>query len=91
MNEQNRHTATKIIETIDLPQDLFFGLANLSLIGNQELYISNHRGILLFSPEEIHVLSEKNQIQIKGRGLNIFSYTQDELIIKGYISSIGFV
>lgn len=91
MNEHSKHTAKKIIETIDLPQDIFFGLPNLSLSGNQELYISNHRGILMFSPEEIHILSEKNQIQVKGRGLNIFSYSKDELIIKGFISSIGFV
>ena len=91
MNTQYKHAAQKIIETIDLPSDLFLGLPLLSFTGNKELYLSNHRGILLFSPEEIDVLGENMQIQVKGKSLNIVSYSKEELVINGYISSVNFI
>lgn len=91
MNKQHKHATQKIIESIDLPADLFLGFPILSFTGNQELYIANHRGILLFSSEEIDILAESMQIQVKGKSLNIFSYSKEELIIKGTISSVGFL
>lgn len=91
MNNQNNLSASKFIEITNLPADLFLGLTNISLLGNETLYLSNHKGILSFSEEEIVILSKKYQVQVKGKQLNIFSYSKDELVIKGNISSIGFI
>ncbi len=90
MNERLEQTTTNIIESLDLPQDLFLGLPCLSFTGNRELYISNHKGILLYEKEQIIILAKHVQIDIKGKGLIIVSYSKDELIIKGYIHSMEF-
>lgn len=82
---------TKLITTLDLPQDLFLGLSNISLSGNKEFYISNHQGILSYDETEVSVLVKDFQIQIKGKGLQIFSYSRDELTIRGFIRSIQFI
>ena len=91
MNEKRKQTTNKLIETFDLPQDLFLGIPNLSLCGNNELYISNHRGILSYGEEEMIILAKEYQIQIKGKALNIYAYSKDDLIIKGYINSLEFI
>ena len=91
MNEHSKLTVNKVISTLDLPKDLFLGACNISLCGNREIYISNHRGILSYGQEEIIILSKEHQIQIKGRGLFISSYTKEELIIQGYIQSMEFI
>lgn len=91
MNERSKQTTNKLIQTLDLPQDLFLGYANLSLCGNRELYISNHRGILSYGQEEIVILTKELQIQIKGKELDIASYTKDELTIRGIIRSLEFI
>lgn len=91
MSEKNKQTTNKIINALDLPQDLFLGLPNISLSGNIEVYISNHRGILSYDEEIINVLVKDFQIQIRGRGLSIFSYTKDDLTIRGYIRSVEFL
>ena len=91
MRERNKKQIKQnIIEKLDLPQDLFLGYPNLSMCGNRELYISNHRGILSYGREEIMILTKEHQIQIKGKNLDIASYTQDELTIHGYIFSLEF-
>ncbi len=91
MNERRKQTANKIIDTLDLPQDIFQGLPSLTLSGNRELYISNHRGILSYGQEEMIILAKEYQLQINGKSLCIESYSRDELTIKGYIHSIKFI
>lgn len=88
MSELKKTTET-IIESLDLPQDLFQGMPILSLTGNRKLYISNHRGIMLYEKETIVILAKHMQIRIEGKELVIESYSQDELVIRGYISFVG--
>ena len=91
MNKHSKPITNKIIKTLDLPQDLFLGLSNISLSGNREIYISNHRGILNYGQKEMVILLKDYQFQIKGKNLCIISYTKDELTIQGYIHSMVFV
>lgn len=91
MNEDRKGNKNKLIKNLDLPEDLFLGYANIYLSGNREIYISNHRGIMSYGQEEITVLTKEYQLQIKGKALDISSYTKDELTIKGYIHSLEFI
>jgi len=91
MREHSNRTTNKIINALDLPEDLFLGMSNISLNGNREVYISNHRGILTYGQEEMVILLKDYQFQIKGKALSICSYSKDELTIEGYIRSMEFV
>lgn len=91
MSEYSKHTSKKIFKSLDLPQDLFLGLPNISLCGNKEVYISNHRGILSYGLEQMVILTKDYQIQIKGKDLNIISYTKEDLTIQGYIRVMEFL
>lgn len=84
-----RKTTETIIESLDLPQDLFQGMPIISMTGNRKIYISNHRGILIYEKETIVILAKHMQIRIEGKELSIESYSQDELVIRGYISFVG--
>lgn len=91
MSKQKKHTTNKLIKTFDLPKDLFLGLPNISMCGNEEVYISNHRGILSYGQEEMIILVKEYQIQIKGRALSIYAYSKDELTIHGFVHSVTFI
>ena len=91
MKNFSKQTTNKIISTLDLPKDLFLGLSEISLAGNREIYVSNHRGILSYGHEEIVILIKEYQIQIKGKNLSIVSYSKEDLTVSGYISSLEFV
>lgn len=91
MSEHSKQTTKKLIETLDLPQDLFLGVPDISLTGNKEVYISNHRGILSYGEEEMLILAKEFQIRICGKKLNIVSYSKEDLTIQGYISAVEFL
>lgn len=91
MSEHSKRNSEKIIKTLDLPQDLFLGTPNISMISNQEISISNHRGILSYSPDLISIQTKEYQIQLKGKDLSIYNYSKEELILHGYIFSVEFL
>lgn len=91
MNEHSKQTTNKIISAFNLPKDLFLGACNITLCGNREVYISNHRGILSYTQEEIVILVKEHQLQINGKSLFITSYTKEELTIQGYIQGVEFI
>lgn len=91
MNEHSKRTTNKIVNALDLPEDLFLGLSNISMCGNKEIYISNHRGILSYGHEEMIILLKDYQFLVKGKSLSITSYSKEDLTIQGFIRNMEFV
>ena len=75
-------------EALDLPADALAGLPRLELVGDGELRMENHRGILAYGREEIHVSGGAFVIQITGQGLELRAMTGLELLITGRIAGI---
>lgn len=90
MSRNMEEYSNNIIESLDLPQDLFLGLPCISMTGNKELYISNHRGLLTYETDCIIILSKTFQIHIHGKNLVIEAYSKEEILVKGYIRSMEF-
>ena len=90
MSRRINQFSENLIEKLELPQDLFLGYPCINITGNREVYIFNHRGILVYEPDTIVVVTKPFQIHISGRNLFIETYSKEELLIKGYILSMEF-
>lgn len=75
-------------EAFDLPADALAGLPKLELVGDGELRVENHKGILAYGAEEIHVSGGVFLIKIAGQRLELRAMTGVELLITGKISQI---
>lgn len=75
----------------DLPADAVAGLPRIELIGSQELRMEQHRGILAYGPEEIHISGGRMVVRVKGKELELRAMDPTELLITGEISSVELV
>ncbi|WP_150266377.1 sporulation protein YqfC [Paenibacillus tepidiphilus] len=75
---------------LSLPQDVLQELPRITLIGNKELYIENHRGVLHFSSGEIKLALASGTLEISGEGLSIRSILGQELAVEGIIGEIRY-
>ncbi len=75
-------------ETFDLPADALAGLPKLELVGDGELRVENHGGILAYGREEIHISGGIYMIKISGQELELRAMTGIELLITGKITQI---
>ncbi|ULO08823.1 sporulation protein YqfC [Paenibacillus sp. 19GGS1-52] len=76
---------------MDLPQDLLQNMPRITLIGNKELYIENHRGVLHFSSEQLTLALVKGSLVITGKELVIRNILGQELAVEGIIEEIRYI
>lgn len=75
-------------ELFDLPADALSSLPRLELVGDGELRMENHKGILAYGSEEIHISGGSFVVKIMGQGLELRAMTGLELLITGQIRQI---
>lgn len=94
-NEQkknkNAYEMNTVIDTLELPKDIFCGLPLLSMEGNRSLCITNHRGIVRYSREKIVIATRNGSIEIAGRELLIPKFTKDIIEIRGNLEGVTFL
>ena len=54
-----------VIDVLELPKDILFGIPYLTFHGNLELIVENHRGLVNYEETEISILAKENTILIK--------------------------
>ena len=78
----------KTAEVFDLPGDLVAGLPRVELVGNRELRMENHRGILAYGEEEIVISGGGLVYRLRGTGLELKAMNASELLITGEIEGV---
>ena len=81
---------TRIADATGLPKDVMFGVPLVTVVGQNEACIENYRGILEYTEKLIRIQTKLGKIHVNGRGLQIESYTNDEMKILGHITTIEF-
>lgn len=79
------------MERMELPVNLAAGVARLELLGNRELYMDRHRGVLSYTTETIDVNGGTVVVRVKGQDLRLLVMTGQELRITGVIRQIELV
>ncbi len=80
----------KTAQIFDLPADVVAGLPKIELIGMSQVRMENHRGILAYGTEEIHVSGGNMIVKIMGDALELKAMNGRELLITGQITGVTF-
>lgn len=75
----------------DLPADAVAGVPRVEILGDGELRMAPHRGILAYGPEEIHISGGSLVVMVRGSGLELRAMTPEELLITGTITTVEFM
>jgi sporulation protein YqfC len=74
----------------DLPKDVLLDLSRIIVIGNMQICIENHRGIVEYSPQKIVIGCGNGQISVHGEDLSLRSILPEEIELIGHIKSVVF-
>lgn len=85
--ERKQSILEKTAQALDLPADVA-GLPRIELLGDRELRVEYHKGILAYGTEEIHISGGKLVIRVLGSGLELRSMTASELLVTGQIRAV---
>jgi sporulation protein YqfC len=76
---------------LDLPQDVVQDLPRVTMIGNVQLYIENHRGVLHFAADRLLLKLTRGQLEVYGKQLVIRAILPEEVFVEGNIDGIKYI
>ncbi len=79
-----------IAETFELPKEILLDLPRVTVTGNQQLYIQNHRGIVEYTDKIIRISISGGELVVKGERLIIRNVFSEEILIEGVINSLNY-
>ena len=80
-----------VSEALELPKDIVMDLPKVVLIGNIQLNISNHKGIIEYTQNTIRINSSIGIFKIEGENLELKTILLEEIIIIGNIEKIEII
>lgn len=85
--ERKQNILEKAVRALDLPPDVA-GLPRIELLGDREVRVEYHKGILAYGRDEIHISGGKMIIRVLGSGLELRGMNGTELCITGQIHTV---
>lgn len=80
--------AERVARTFSLPADAVAGMPRIELVGDGQLRVERHRGILAYDPGEIHIAAGRVTIRVLGFDMELRTMNRQELIVTGRICSV---
>lgn len=77
-----------LAETFELPKEIMLDLPRVTLVGNVQLSVQNHRGIVEYTDQVIRVSITGGELLVRGEKLWIKSVFCEEILIQGTIFSL---
>lgn len=77
-----------LADFFELPRDIVMDLSRLTLIGDRQLHLENHKGIVEYGSCRIKVKTGSGLLIIRGEGLVIRNLYAAELYVEGDIQTL---
>ena len=78
----------KLIAALELPKDIILNFPNIYILGNEEITITNHKGIAGYTDSQIRIKTAIGMYKINGRKLIIKKISKENISIEGKIESL---
>lgn len=88
MEDRIIKTKETIAEKLDLPRDVVLNMPKITITGENEIIIENHKGVILFEEKEVKINSNVGLITIYGSGFEILFMGGSTLTVSGKFKSV---
>lgn len=78
-------------DVLEIPEDLSLDLPRITLLGNLNLNVENHKGIISYTADEVRLKVSDGYLIAKGEGFLLRSISKTDVFLEGEINSLGIV
>ncbi len=86
--DRKRHFQQQVANFLDIPRDLMLDLPKVTLVGDVQAYVENHRGIVVYNSEQVRINTTLGELEISGLDLSLRNILPDEILVEGRIKSV---
>lgn len=79
----------QLSDVLEIPDDIMLDLPKITIIGDGQVSIENHKGIISYSTESIKISVSTGEIEVKGKELVLRNILPEAINIDGKIKSVA--
>lgn len=83
-----RRLSEYIADALGMPKDVVMDLPKVSVCGDREIFVENHKGLVEYTDTEIRLKMKDGMIRVKGSGLRIIVMEYDRMVINGVFEGV---
>lgn len=88
MDSRVNKVKENISEKLELPRDIVLDLPKITITGDNEIIIENHKGVILFEEKQVKVNSGVGLISISGSNFEILFMGGSTITLSGKFKSM---
>ncbi len=78
-------------EAMELPKESILNLPLINILGREELFIENYKGIIEYSDETVRISTGIGVLKIEGRGLFLKSILPESITLMGTFTAVQYI
>ena len=79
----------RIVTALELPKDIMLDLPVVAVTGDEELVLTNHRGLLEYTAGYVRLATTKGAVKIFGTNLVLSGISAETIAISGKIDKVA--
>ncbi|KJS15226.1 MAG: sporulation protein [Peptococcaceae bacterium BRH_c4b] len=85
-----RKMKRQMSDVLEIPSDVMLDLPKIVMVGNLQVFIENHRGIVEYTSETVRVNVSEYEVVVKGENLLLRNILPEEISVDGKITGVYF-
>lgn len=86
---KNRHLQ-RLAGILEIPQDIVLDLPRITMLGNQQLLVENHKGIIEYTPFLVRIKLNQGELTILGKNLMLSNLQLEQILVEGIVGEIKY-
>ncbi|HHX75538.1 MAG TPA: sporulation protein YqfC [Firmicutes bacterium] len=80
----------RLADILELPREIVLNLPRVTIVGNLQCYIENHRGVIEYAEGCVRVAIESGELAVRGHDLVIRYLASDEIAVEGTVTAVEY-
>ncbi len=86
--EKIENIKENVSDVLELPKEITLNLPKVTMVGNTQIRIENHKGIIEYNENKIRINSKIGIIVITGENLFIRNIIKEEVLLEGEFENV---
>lgn len=78
----------KLAGILEIPEDIVLDLPRITMLGNKQILIENHKGIIEYTPSLVRVKVSQGELIINGVNLSLGNLQIEQILVEGIVRDV---
>ncbi len=88
MHRRQKGILHSLAKRLDIPQDIILDLPRITMLGNKQVLIENHKGIIEYTASLVRIKLSEGELIIHGTQLLLGNLQAEQILVEGTVREV---